>query len=263
MYNLHIISLERCFQSTIIKLKLGIKLEHKLAILESPILIVEDDKNTSKLVATYLEKEGFSTIAAYDGERALELARIKQPGFVILDVMLPKVDGWDICRELRKISDVPILMLTAREEEIDRILGLSLGADDYVVKPFSPRELVERVKAILRRTQPREPTVQSVFTHGELCLDSVKCKVTLAGKTINLTTSEYKLLQILMKAPGQVFTRETLLARFYDHGENVVERVIDVHIGKIRQKIEKNPSKPQYILTVRGFGYTFAESGGV
>jgi DNA-binding response OmpR family regulator len=154
-------------------------------------------------------------------------------------------------------------MLTAREEEIDRILGLSLGADDYVVKPFSPRELVERVKAILRRTQPREPTVQSVFTHGELSLDSVKCKVTLAGKTINLTTSEYKLLQILMKAPGQVFTRETLLARFYDHGENVVERVIDVHIGKIRQKIEKNPSKPQYILTVRGFGYTFTERGGV
>jgi DNA-binding response OmpR family regulator len=232
-----------------------------LAILESPILIVEDDKNTSKLVATYLEKEGFTTIAAYDGERALELARIKQPGFVILDIMLPKVDGWDICRELRKVSNVPILMLTAREEEIDRILGLSLGADDYVVKPFSPRELVERVKAILRRTQPREPAVQSIFTHEELCLDSGKCKVTLEGKTINLTTSEYKLLHILMTAPGQVFTREILLARFYDHGENVVERVIDVHIGKIRQKIEKNPSKPQYILTVRGFGYTFAESG--
>lgn len=234
-----------------------------MAILERPILIVEDDKNTSKLVATYLEKEGFATIAAYDGERALELARIKQPGFVILDIMLPKVDGWEICRELRKISDVPILMLTAREEEIDRILGLSLGADDYVVKPFSPRELVERVKAILRRTQPRGPSAHSILTHDDLCLDPGKCKVTLAGKSINLTTSEYKLLRILMEAPGQVFTREILLARFYDHGENVVERVIDVHIGKIRQKIEKNPSKPQYILTVRGFGYTFAESGEI
>lgn len=234
-----------------------------MATLESPILIVEDDKNTSKLVATYLEKEGFSTIAAYDGERALELARLKQPGFVILDIMLPKMDGWEICRELRKFSDVPILMLTAREEEIDRILGLSLGADDYVVKPFSPRELVERVKAILRRIQPREPVVDSVLTHDELCLDPGKCKVTLSGDTINLTTSEYKLLHILMGSPGQVFTREILLARFYDHGENVVERVIDVHIGKIRQKIEKNPSKPRYILTVRGFGYTFAERGKV
>ena len=234
-----------------------------MAILESPILIVEDDKNTSKLVATYLEKEGFTTIAAYDGERALELARLKQPGFVILDIMLPKVDGWEICRELRKFSDVPILMLTAREEEIDRIMGLSLGADDYVVKPFSPRELVERVKAILRRIQPRNLAVNAILTHEELYLDPGKCKVTLAGEIINLTTSEYKLLLILMGSPGQVFTRETLLARFYDHGENVVERVIDVHIGKIRQKIEKNPSKPNYILTVRGFGYTFAERGGM
>lgn len=233
-----------------------------MAILESPILIVEDDKNTSKLVATYLQREGFSTIAAYDGERALALARIKKPGFVILDVMLPKVDGWDICRELRKVSDVPILMLTAREEEIDRILGLSLGADDYVVKPFSPRELVERVKAILRRTQPRSVVESQVLNHEGLTLNPGKCKVTLEGRAINLTTSEYKLLHTLMGAPGQVFSRESLLARFYEHGETVVERVIDVHIGKIRQKIEDNPSKPKFILTVRGFGYTFAESGG-
>lgn len=233
-----------------------------MAILESPILIVEDDKNTSKLVATYLQREGFSTIAAYDGERALALARIKKPGFVILDVMLPKVDGWDICRELRKVSDVPILMLTAREEEIDRILGLSLGADDYVVKPFSPRELVERVKAILRRTQPRAVVESKVLNHEGLTLNPGKCKVTLEGRAINLTTSEYKLLHTLMGAPGQVFSRESLLARFYEHGETVVERVIDVHIGKIRQKIEDNPSKPKFILTVRGFGYTFAESGG-
>ena len=233
-----------------------------MAMLESPILIVEDDKNTSKLVATYLEQEGFSTIAAYDGERALALARLKNPGFVILDVMLPKVDGWEICRELRKFSDVPILMLTAREEEIDRILGLSLGADDYVVKPFSPRELVERVKAILRRTQPtqRRGNSSQILIHNSLTLDPAKCKVTLEGEAVNLTTSEYKLLHILMTSPGQVFSRESLLARFYEHGETVVERVIDVHIGKIRQKIEKNPAKPQLVLTVRGFGYTFAEN---
>ncbi|MFT5700696.1 MAG: DNA-binding response OmpR family regulator [Desulforhopalus sp.] len=231
-------------------------------MLESPILIVEDDKNTSNLVATYLQREGFTTIVAYDGERALTLARLKKPGFVILDVMLPKVDGWEICRELRKVSDVPILMLTAREEEIDRILGLSLGADDYVVKPFSPRELVERVKAILRRTQPRVPTLDDVLSYNGLTLDSGKCKVTLNGEVINLTTSEYKLLRILMGSPGQVFSRDTLLARFYEHGETVVERVIDVHIGKIRQKIEENPSQPKFILTVRGFGYTFAENEG-
>lgn len=168
-----------------------------MAILESPVLIVEDDINTSNLVATYLQKEGFSTIAAYDGERALTLARLKKPGFVILDIMLPKVDGWEICRELRKFSDVPILMLTAREEEIDRILGLSLGADDYVVKPFSPRELVERVKAILRRTQRRLPVENEVLIHEGLTLDPGKCKVTLEGATVNLTTSEYKLLHIL------------------------------------------------------------------
>ncbi|MCP3931381.1 MAG: response regulator transcription factor [Bacteroidetes bacterium] len=230
-------------------------------MLESPILIVEDDKNTSKLVATYLEQEGFTTIAAYDGERALTMARLKNPGFVILDVMLPKVDGWEICRELRKISDVPILMLTAREEEIDRVLGLSLGADDYVVKPFSPRELVERVKAILRRTQPRnlETTTQQILSHDGLILDPGKCKVTVDEKIINLTTSEYKLLHILMASPGQVFSRDSLLARFYEHGETVVERVIDVHIGKIRQKIEENPAKPRFIQTVRGFGYSFTE----
>ncbi len=230
-------------------------------MLESPILIVEDDKNTSKLVKTYLEQEGFSTVAAFDGEQALRLAKIESPGFVILDVMLPKVDGWEICRELRKFSDVPILMLTAREEEIDRILGLSLGADDYVLKPFSPRELVERVKAILRRTQPRKNIASSpeILRHADLTLDPIKCKVTLSDSIINLTTSEYKLLHILMASPGQVFSRDALLAKFYDHGETVVERVIDVHIGKIRQKIEKNPAKPKFILTVRGFGYSFTE----
>ncbi|BHH83627.1 response regulator transcription factor [Desulforhopalus sp. 52FAK] len=230
-------------------------------MLESPILIVEDDKNTSTLVATYLEQEGFNTIAAYDGERALSLARLKNPGFVILDIMLPKVDGWEICRELRKFSDVPILMLTAREEEIDRILGLSLGADDYVVKPFSPRELVERVKAILRRTQPRKIVSETnkVLRHGGLSVDPQKCKVILDDKVISLTTSEYKLLHILMSSPGQVFSRDALLAKFYEHGETVVERVIDVHIGKIRQKIEVNPAQPKFILTVRGFGYTFTE----
>jgi len=232
-----------------------------VAIIRDPILIVEDDTNTSTLVETYLQREGFSTIAAFDGEQALALARSRNPGFVILDVMLPRVDGWEICRQLRKISDVPILMLTAREEEIDRILGLSLGADDYVVKPFSPRELVERVKAILRRTQPRPSREDQILSHAGLILDPGKCKVSLNGELVNLTSSEYKLLQTLMSSPGQVFSRDALLHRFYDHGETVIDRVIDVHVGKLRQKIEKDPGHPRLIQTVRGFGYRFAEPG--
>ena len=230
-----------------------------MADLGDPILIVEDDANTSTLVATYLEKEGFSTLAAFDGMQALDLARRRNPGFIILDVMLPKLDGWEVCRELRKTSNVPILMLTAREEELDRVLGLSLGADDYLVKPFSPRELVARVKAILRRTRPLLPKETRVLSQGGLVLDPDKCKVTRDGRPINLTTSEYKLLLTLMSAPGRVFSRATLLDRFYEHGETVIERVIDVHIGNLRQKIEIDSAKPRLIETVRGFGYRFAE----
>ncbi len=229
--------------------------------ISGPILIVEDDKNTSTLVSTYLEKEGFRTVAAYDGEEALHLARRCDPAFVILDVMLPRLDGWEICRQLRKFSEVPILMLTAREEEIDRIMGLSIGADDYVVKPFSPRELVERVKAILRRASATNGASQDqILVHKGLTLDPLKLKVSLDGNTINLTTSEYKLLHALMSSPGRVFSRNELLDRFYDHGEVVIDRVIDVHVGKLRQKIEPDLANPQFIITVRGFGYRFAEA---
>jgi len=225
---------------------------------ENPILIVEDDQNTAALVATYLEREGFSTVTAYDGEQALEMERRHLPGFIILDIMLPKIDGWEVCRRLRKVSDVPILMLTAREEEIDRVMGLSIGADDYVVKPFSPRELVERVKAILRRTRPA--TEKAVLlSHGGLVVDAEKHMVKLDGRPINLTSLEYKLLFALMRAPGRVYTRDELLQHFYQHGEVVVDRVVDVHIGKLRQKIEPDPSRPRFIHTVRGFGYRFAD----
>jgi len=225
---------------------------------ENPVLIVEDDQNTATLVATYLEREGFTTVIANDGEQALEMAHLHQPVFIILDLMLPKIDGWEVCRRLRKVSDVPILMLTAREEEIDRVMGLSLGADDYVVKPFSPRELVERVKAILRRTRA-SAEITSVLSHGGLVLDIEKHKVSLKGRLINLTTMEYKLLHALMRTPGRVYTRDELLDRFYQHGEVVVDRVVDVHIGKLRQKIEQDPSNPSFIRTVRGFGYRFAD----
>jgi DNA-binding response OmpR family regulator len=224
------------------------------------VLIVEDDKKTASLIKLYLEREGFQTVIAYDGRQALELAARYQPIFVILDLMLPSLDGWEVCRRLRQSSDVPILMLTARGDEADRVSGLTLGADDYVVKPFSLRELVARVKAILRRGRPEAGDQEKVLSFEELTLDLEKHKVTLEGRPILLTPHEFKLLQTLMATPGKVFAREELLDRLYPRSEaTVIDRVVDVHIGKLRQKIEKDPSSPRYILTVRGIGYQFAE----
>lgn len=226
---------------------------------QGTVLVVEDDRNTAALVAAYLEREGFATLLAHDGEQALQAAHEGNPVFVILDVMLPKVDGWEVCRTLRKSSNVPILMLTAREEELDRVAGLAMGADDYVVKPFSPRELVERVKAILRRSRPAAPQPAAVLSFDGLELDPEKRRVTRDGRPVPLTSSEYKLLHVLMSSPGRAFSREELLNHCYRHGEAVIDRVIDVHIGKLRQKIEDDLSHPRYILTVRGHGYRFSD----
>jgi DNA-binding response OmpR family regulator len=224
------------------------------------ILIVEDDKKTASLLSLYLEREGFQTIVAYDGQQALELAQSHKPYFVILDLMLPRVDGWEVCRRLRQSSDVPILILTARGEEVDRISGLTLCADDYVVKPFSPREIVARVKAILRRGRLGRVAGKKILVFEDLRVDLEKYKVTLSGQLIPLTPHEFRLLQTLMTHPGRVFSRDELLDHLYPHQEAiVVDRVIDVHIGKLRQKIEKDPSNPQYIRTVRGIGYRFAD----
>ena len=223
------------------------------------VLIVEDDRNTAALVATYLEREGFSTVKIHDGGAALQAAIECNPVFVILDIMLPNMDGWEICRALRKISAVPILILTAREEEADRVEGLAMGSDDYVVKPFSPRELVERVKAILRRSRPASTADAVVLSRGDLELNPHKHRVTRAGRVVPLTTWEYKLLHALMSSPGKAFSREELLSQCYQNSEAVIDRVIDVHIGKLRQKIEDDPSQPRFILTVRGHGYRFSE----
>jgi DNA-binding response OmpR family regulator len=225
------------------------------------ILIVEDDKKTASLIELYLEREGFQTIIAYDGQEALEQAPRYKPSLVILDLMLPWVDGWEVCRQLRKSSDVPVLMLTARSDEVDRISGLTLGADDYVVKPFSPRELVARVKAILRRGRLVQPRNGKILSHEGLEVNTEKYEVTAHGKPILLTPHEFRLLQALMTAPGRVFTRDELLGYLYPkHEALVVDRVVDVHIGNLRQKIEKDPGNPRYILTVRGIGYKFAEA---
>ncbi len=230
---------------------------------QGTVLIVEDDRNTAALVAAYLEREGFATETVHDGGQALQAAAACTPVFVILDVMLPNMDGWEICRTLRRDSDVPILMLTAREEELDRVAGLAMGADDYVVKPFSPRELAERVKAILRRSRPVAPRSTAVLSFDGLELDPEKHKVARAGRLVPLTSSEYKILYALMSAPGKAFSREELLNQCYRHGEAVIDRVIDVHIGKLRQKIEDDPSRPRYILTVRGHGYRFSDESGI
>lgn len=228
---------------------------------EDTILIVEDDQNTAALVAAYLKREGFATVLVHEGGRAIQAARECAPVFVILDVMLPGVDGWEICRALRKSSNVPILMLTAREEEVDRVAGLAMGADDYVVKPFSPRELVERVKAILRRSRPAAPDAPAVLARQGLELDPEKRRVSRDGRPVLLTSSEYKILLALMGSPGRAFSRDELLNHCYHHGEAVIDRVIDVHIGKLRQKIEDDPSRPRFILTVRGYGYRFSDEG--
>ena len=224
------------------------------------VLIVEDDKNTAELVALYLKREGFHAIIANDGRRGLSLAKQHRPELVILDLMFPNLSGWEICRQLRQTSNVPVIMLTARDEEVDRVAGLTLGADDYVVKPFSPRELVARVIAVLRRARPDEVFPEKVLHHRDIRLDLEKRSLYVRERVVDVTHHEYTLLEALMRAPGKAFTRDELLDYIYPGGEAiVVDRVVDVHIGKIRKKIELDPSNPEYILTVRGMGYRFVE----
>jgi DNA-binding response OmpR family regulator len=207
------------------------------------------------LVRMYLEREGFTVLAAYDGSHALEMFERHHPGFVVLDLLLPKVDGVSVCRQIRKSSNVPILMLTAKVEEVDKLVGLSVGADDYVTKPFSPRELVARVRAILRRAAQPKPAAARLV-QGELTLDIERHEVFLDGREVRLTPIEYKLLQALMEFPGRVFTRDQLLAHVYAFDEAVVvDRTVDVHIGKLREKLNDDPAQPKYIQTVRGVGY--------
>jgi DNA-binding response OmpR family regulator len=223
------------------------------------ILIVEDDPKTSALVQTYLRREGFAALVVADGNSAIRAVDGNAFAFVILDLMVPGPDGWEICRHIRKGSDVPILFLTARDEEVDRVAGLELGADDYVVKPFSPRELVARVKAILRRPRPHHGMSADTLRIDGLELIPEKRRVTLKGAPLAVTRSEFTLLRTLMSRPGWVFSRRELLTRLYPDGEAVVDRVVDVHIGKLRRKIEPDVTRPHYIRTVRGIGYQFVD----
>ncbi|MEM7194317.1 MAG: response regulator transcription factor [Pseudomonadota bacterium] len=223
--------------------------------MEPSILIAEDDDHTSALLIRYFTNAGFETLRAANGIDALQVARSRRLSIVVLDLMMPGKPGWDVCEELRSTSDVPILILSARQEEADRILGLNLGADDYVVKPFSPREVVARVNAILRRSQRNQEPSAEVMTHGDLELDTLNRTVTLSGTIVELTTSEFTLLSTLLRHPGRAFTRSELLDHLHSGQQVVIDRVVDVHVASIRQKLESVSSSAQIITTVRGVGY--------
>ena len=227
------------------------------------LLIVEDEENLLTALKYSLEREGFSTSTATDGERALEAARQGNPDAIILDIMLPKLDGLEVCRILRREIDVPILMLTARGEEIDRVVGLELGADDYITKPFSMRELVARVRAVLRRsTRPsdaRSHRAGEVLRSGDLELNQTSHTVTLRGAPISLKPREFDLLALFVTNRGRAFTRDQILERLWGHDYIGDTRTVDVHVRWLRQKIEHEPGNPTRIITVRGVGYRFDE----
>ncbi|MEW6547704.1 MAG: response regulator transcription factor [Bacillota bacterium] len=222
------------------------------------ILVVEDEPKIREIVRAYLQRDGFSVEEAEDGEEALRKAKEVSPQLVILDLMLPGVDGWEVCRQIRRTSDVPIIMLTARGEEADRVAGLELGADDYVPKPFSPRELVARVKAVLRRTRPEREKGQ-VLQYGDLVIDLACRSVVCRGCEVSLTPREFDLLWFLAKSPGRVFTRETLLQQVWGYEYLGDTRTVDAHVKNLREKL--GPVGGQFIRTVWGVGYKFEARG--
>ena len=223
------------------------------------ILVVDDEKKIVEIVKAYLEREGYEVLAAYDGKSALEAVKRQSPSLVILDLMLPQVSGWDVCRALRADSNIPIIMLTARDDVTDKIIGLELGADDYVTKPFDPKELVSRVKALLRRAAAR-PAAQPVLEVADLAINLEKRDVRRHGKSIELTPMEFDLLSTLAQNPGRVFSRLQLLDKVQGVAYEGYERTIDSHIKNLRKKIEPDASQPRYVITVHGIGYKVPET---
>lgn len=227
------------------------------------ILVVDDEKDLVDLIAYNLEKNGFTVVKAYDGETALRQVRTRKPRLMILDLMLPGIQGMDVCRRIRndpEHSALPIIMLTAKGEEIDKILGLEVGADDYMTKPFSVRELLARVHAVLRRsTLQKEAVEKGVFTYKDLHIDYDTHSVTVGNRRVDLSPTEFKLLKFLALSPGRVYTRDQLLDRVWGDETFVEPRTVDVHVKRLRAQIEEDMARPQYVLTVRGFGYKFAD----
>jgi two-component system alkaline phosphatase synthesis response regulator PhoP len=222
------------------------------------ILVVDDEAEIVRLVRAYLERAGFAVVTASEGREALAVFRHERPNLVVLDLNLPGLDGLDVCRAMRRDSDVPIIMLTARLEETDRLIGLELGADDYVVKPFSPREIVARVRAVLRRAEAAPPRPEVVSAAG-VTLNLTQHTASADGRPLDLTTTEFDLLALLVEHPGQVFTRLQLLDRTQGTAYEGYERTIDVHIKNLRKKLGDDPQNPRFIETVRGIGYRFRQ----
>jgi DNA-binding response OmpR family regulator len=226
---------------------------------KTQVLIVDDELRIVSGVRKYFEQAGFDVLAAYDGPTGLSLARTEKPDLVVLDLMMPGMDGLDVCRELRRESNVPIIMLTARVEETDKLIGLELGADDYVTKPFSPRELVARARAVLRRVQSAPQAAPTdVYRFGDVLFDVDARHCVVAGETVSLTPTEFDLLHALVQHRGQVLSRLQLLEAAHLGVYDGVERTIDVHIHNLRRKLEPDPTHPRYILTVFGVGYRFS-----
>jgi DNA-binding response OmpR family regulator len=224
---------------------------------DARILVVDDDKKIVELVTLYLTKDGYHVLAAYDGRQAIELARRKQPDLIVLDLMLPQVDGMDVCRILRAESQVPIIVLTGRSTDDDKLQGLDLGADDYVTKPFNPRELLARIRAVLRRTAGKQEPGPSEIRFGEIVVDFVRHQVRAGGQVVNLTPTEFRLLEALVKEPRRAFSRLELLEQAFGYDYDGLERTVDVHIMNLRKKIEPEPGRPRYVITVPGLGYRF------
>jgi len=224
------------------------------------ILVVEDEMKIARLVRDYLEDAGFQVTAVGDGTAALASVRGARPDLVVLDLGLPSIDGLDVAREILRTSTMPIVILTARGDESDRIVGLELGADDYVVKPFSPKELVARVRAVLRRTDPATGARAEHVRVGDLEIDLVRMRVTIAGGVVQLTPTEFDLLVTLAREPGRVFTRGQLLDAIHGVAIESYERAIDAHVKNLRRKIEPDPREPRFVLTVHGVGYRFADA---
>jgi DNA-binding response OmpR family regulator len=222
------------------------------------ILVAEDDPKQSRLIRAYLEREGHSVLTTGNGRAALELARSRQPDLVVLDVMMPEIGGLDVCRVLRAESSVPILLLTARSTEPDLLLGLDLGADDYMTKPYSPRELAARVRVLLRRVRDDAPSARRIqVLDVEIDYDRFEAKV--GGRLMTLTAKEFEFLRVLAASPGRAFSRAQLIELVFGFGDQVQERTVDAHVMNLRRKIEQDPSAPRYVLTVPGRGYRFAE----
>lgn len=224
------------------------------------VLVVDDERLLVKGLKRSLEQEGFTVLEAFDGEQGLALFREQAPEIVILDLMLPVIDGLTVCREIRRNSDTPIIMLTARGEDVDKIVGLELGADDYLTKPFNTRELVARIRAVLRRFQARpDQPEEGIIRLGRFEIDGLRRKVAVAGEQVDLTAREFDLLYLLAGHPGRVYTRENLLELVWGSSYYSDLRTVDVHIRRLREKVEANPGRPELVLTKWGVGYYFGE----